>query len=100
MPECVLHHDDVIVAAVLIIYAIVIIYLPAKTVLESTLQGPKMCTTLSTVGNLTGEEVCLAWTSCHEWCLSVVSKKPNPYCRQPKTGIIFRTFSYKFQPKD
>ncbi len=64
-----------IISAVLIIYAIVIIYLPAKTALDSTLQGPKMCTTLSKEGNLTGEEVCLGWTSCHEWCLSVVSKK-------------------------
>jgi len=66
-----------IVSAVLIIYAIVIIYLPAKTVLDSTLQGPKMCTTLAKEGNLTGEEICLGWTSCHEWCLSVVSKKIN-----------------------
>ncbi len=63
-----------VIFAVLIIYAIVIVYLPAKIVLESNLQGPKMCTTLSMERNLTGEEVCDGWTSCHEWCLSVVSK--------------------------
>jgi hypothetical protein len=82
-----------IVAAVLIIYAIVIIYLPAKIVLESTLQGPKMCTTLSKEGNLTGEEVCLGWTSCHEWCLSVVSKNlPNHFSCQTFTCNTFRDF--------
>jgi hypothetical protein len=62
-----------VVSAVAIIYAIVIIYLPAKVVLESSLQGPKMCTTLSLEGNLTGIETCQDWSSCEEWCLSIVS---------------------------
>jgi hypothetical protein len=62
-----------VVSAVAIIYAIVIIYLPAKVVLESTLQGPKMCTTLSKEGNLSGIETCQDWSSCEEWCLSIVS---------------------------
>ena len=64
-----------VVSAVAIIYAIVIIYLPAKVVLESSLQGPKMCTTLSLEGNLTGIETCQDWSSCEEWCLSIVSSK-------------------------
>ena len=63
-----------VVSAVAIIYAIVIIYLPAKVVLESTLQGPKMCTTLSKEGNLSGIETCQDWSSCEEWCLSIVSR--------------------------
>lgn len=63
-----------VMSAVAIIYAIVIIYLPAKVVLESNLAGPKMCTTLSKEGNLTGESKC-TWHSCEEWCLSKSNKE-------------------------
>ena len=63
-----------VMSAVAIIYAIVIVYVPAKTVLESNLQGPKMCTTLAKLGNLSGIDVCNGWTSCVEWCLSKVSR--------------------------
>ena len=38
------------------------------------LQGPKMCTTLAKLGNLSGIDVCNGWTSCVEWCLSKVSQ--------------------------
>ena len=62
-----------VVSAVAIIYSIVIVYVPAKTVLDSNLQGPKMCTSLSMAQEVTGVENCEGWTSCHEWCLSKVS---------------------------
>ena len=62
-------------ARVAIIYAIVIIYVPAKTVLESNLEGGVMCTTLSKEGNLTGEGTCDKWHSCVEWCLSKSTKE-------------------------
>jgi hypothetical protein len=70
-----------VVSAVLIIYFIVIIYIPAAKELDSTLEGPKMCTTLTKEGNLTGStegEACggdQPWSSCEEWCLSMVSIK-------------------------
>lgn len=66
-----------VMSAVAIIYAIVIVYVPAQIVLESNLQGPKMCTTLSKQGNLSGIDVCNGWTSCAEWCLSKVSPKKS-----------------------
>jgi hypothetical protein len=62
-----------VMSSVAIIYAIVIIYVPAKKVLESNLTGPKMCTTLALEENLVGVEVCDGWTACVEWCLSKVS---------------------------
>ena len=62
-----------VVSAVGIIYSIVIVYVPAKKVLESNLDGPKMCTTLSLQKDLDSVELCEDWTSCHEWCLSKVS---------------------------
>ena len=64
-----------VVSAVAIIYSIVIIYVPAKTVLESNLQGPKKCTTLSMARDIDDPTPggCENWTSCHEWCLSKVS---------------------------
>lgn len=68
-----------VMSAVAIIYAIVIIYVPAKKVLESNLSGPKMCTTLDMEGNLTQDDpnidVCKGWTSCVEWCLSKSNKE-------------------------
>ena len=91
-----------VVSAVAIIYAIVIIYLPAKVVLESTLQGPKMCTTLSKEGNLSGIETCQDWSSCEEWCLSIVSKSNQNKCVfkynasqnhcLPKQSMFYSTF--------
>ena len=66
-----------VIFAVLVIYAVVIIYLPAKTELESNLQGPKMCTVLSLERKLSGIEVCDGWSSCEEWCLSIVSQNCN-----------------------
>lgn len=64
-----------VVSAVAIIYSIVIIYVPAKTVLESNLQGPKKCTTLIMDKDIDDPKPggCENWTSCHEWCLSKVS---------------------------
>ena len=67
-----------VVSAVAIIYSIVIVYVPAIHVLESKLQGPKMCTTLSMEKDLVdtdpvNNDVCEFWTSCVEWCLSKVS---------------------------
>ena len=62
-----------VMSAVAIIYAIVIVYVPSKKVLESNLTGPKMCTTLSMQKDLVGVEICDGWTSCVEWCLSKVS---------------------------
>ena len=67
-----------VIFAVLVIYAVVIIYLPAKTELESNLQGPKMCTVLSLERKLSGIEVCDSWSSCEEWCLSIVSQSFMP----------------------
>ena len=90
-----------VMSAVAIIYSIVIIYNPSVIELNSNLQGPKMCTTVSTQRNLKGpdpdttpcidrnrtrydlngndtrysEEV--AWSSCEEWCLSMVGVKPD-----------------------
>jgi len=64
-----------VVSAVAIIYSIVIVYVPAKTVLDSNLQGPKMCTSLSMAQEVTGVENCEGWTSCHEWCLSKSNKE-------------------------
>ena len=69
-----------VISAVLIIYAVVIIYLPAKTELESTLQGPKMCTVLSLERHLSGIEICEGWSSCEEWCLSIVSQTCPATC--------------------
>ena len=63
-----------IMSAVAIIYAIVIVYVPAKTELESNLTGPVQCTTLSLQANLVGVDVCDGWTACVEWCLSKVSQ--------------------------
>ena len=63
-----------VISAVAIIYSIVIIYIPSVNVLQSRLDGPKMCTTLSKEGNLTGIETCENWSSCEEWCLSKVRK--------------------------
>ena len=64
-----------VVSAVAIIYSIVIIYVPAKTVLESNLQGPKKCTTITMDRDIDDPKPggCENWTSCHEWCLSKVS---------------------------
>ena len=69
-----------VMSAVAVIYAIVIVYVPSKRVLESNLSGPKMCTTLSLQYGLVNppnptpeEDVCNNWTSCVEWCLSKVS---------------------------
>jgi len=63
-------------AAVAIIYSIVIIYLPSKTVLESNITGPVMCTTLSNTRNIDdptpGPGGCENWSSCEEWCLSTL----------------------------
>jgi len=64
-----------VVSAVAMIYSIVIVYVPAKTVLESNLQGPKMCTTLSMGKDIEGVENCEGWTSCVEWCLSKSNKE-------------------------
>jgi len=66
-----------VVSAVAIIYSIVIVYLPAKTVLESNLQGPKKCTTLSMIRDIDDPSPggCEDWTSCHEWCLSKSNKE-------------------------
>ena len=62
-----------VMSAVAVIYAIVIIYVPSKRVLESNLEGPKMCTTLNMQENIVGVEECEGWTACVEWCLSKVS---------------------------
>jgi hypothetical protein len=32
-----------------------------------------MCTTLALERNLSGIEICDSWSSCEEWCLSIVS---------------------------
>ncbi len=66
-----------VISAVAIIYSIVIVYIPAMKELDSTLEGPKMCTTLATEGNLTNTDACggeKAWSSCEEWCLSMVRR--------------------------
>ena len=79
-----------VVSAVAIIYAIVIVYVPAKNVLVSNLKGPTMCTTLSLEKDLVGIDTCKGWTSCVEWCLSKVSKKktkignPRLFLTDPK----------------
>ena len=62
-----------VVSAVAIIYAIVIVYVPAKKELDSNLKGPTMCTTLALEKDLVGVETCDGWTACVEWCLSKVS---------------------------
>ena len=63
-----------VMSAVACIYAIVIIYVPSKIVLESKLEvNPIKCTTTSMVQNVVGIENCEGWTSCVEWCLSKVS---------------------------
>ena len=67
-----------VMSAVAVIYAIVIIYVPSKRVLESNLSGPKMCTTLSMQRNLVGVDICDGWTACVEWCLSKVSLTADP----------------------
>jgi len=66
-----------VVSAVAIIYSIVIIYVPAKTVLESNLQGPKKCTTITMDRDIDDPKPggCENWTSCHEWCLSKSNKE-------------------------
>ena len=65
-----------VMSAVACIYAIVIIYVPSKRVLESNLKvNPIKCTTTSMVQNIVGIENCEGWTSCIEWCLSKVSSK-------------------------
>lgn len=61
-----------VISSVAIIYSIVIVYIPAIDVLEANMEGPKMCTTIETMGNLTGTDTC-TWYSCKEWCLSSVS---------------------------
>ena len=67
-----------VMSAVACIYAIVIIYVPSKIVLESKLEvNPIKCTTTSMVQNVVGIENCEGWTSCVEWCLSKVSSKKN-----------------------
>ena len=73
-----------VVSSVAIIYSIVIVYVPAKHVLESKLQGPKMCSTLSMEKDLVDtdpdkNEVCEFWSSCAEWCLSKVSFKKTKF---------------------
>merc|ERR1719323_2440956 len=64
-----------VMSAVAVIYAIVIIYVPSKRVLESNLEGPKMCTTLNMQENIVGVEECNGWTACVEWCLSKSNKE-------------------------
>nr|XP_040567981.1 uncharacterized protein LOC121117603 [Lepeophtheirus salmonis] len=65
-----------VISAVAIIYSIVIIYIPSKTVLESTIAlDSKMCTTLSNDRNLSGIDTCAGWSSCEEWCLSKSNKE-------------------------
>ena len=67
-----------VMSAVACIYAIVIIYVPSKIVLESKLEvNPIKCTTTSMVQNVVGIENCEGWTSCVEWCLSKVSFEKN-----------------------
>ena len=90
-----------VMSAVAIIYSIVIIYNPSVIELKSNLQGPKMCTTVSTQRNLKGPDPdttpCVdrnrtrydrfgndtkyaeeaAWSSCEEWCLSMVGVEPD-----------------------
>uniref|UniRef100_A0A0K2TXH1 Uncharacterized protein n=1 Tax=Lepeophtheirus salmonis TaxID=72036 RepID=A0A0K2TXH1_LEPSM len=65
-----------VISCVAIIYAIVIVYIPSKIELESTIDpNSKMCTTLSKSGNISGLEDCQGWSSCEEWCLSVSNKE-------------------------
>ena len=82
-----------VMSAVAIIYAIVIVYVPAKTVLESNLQGPKMCTTLANLGNLSGIDVCDGWTSCVEWCLSKVSLLGGNNCLKTSCPLILKLYN-------
>ncbi|TRY79645.1 hypothetical protein TCAL_12607 [Tigriopus californicus] len=72
-----------VLSAVAIIYSIVIVYIPSLDVLGSTLQGPKMCTTLELKGNLSGDEECDGWWSCEEWCLS----KSGKSCSHVKAAV-------------
>jgi len=62
-----------VVCCVVMIYCIVIIYLPSLTEADSNFLGPKRCTTTRIERNISnafqGDTKC-NWSSCAEWCLS------------------------------
>jgi len=90
-----------IVCCVVMIYCIVIIYIPSMTEGETDFIGPKRCTTTLIERNVSnaflGDTVC-NWSSCEEWCLSKGSSpcsKMYGKLREPGAVVSFEQCDLK-----
>jgi len=91
-----------VVCAVIMIYCIVIIYIPSLSEGETNYVGPKRCTTTLIERNVTNAFITdtkCNWSSCGEWCLSSKGSSPcskmHGILRDPGASVSFEKCDLK-----